>query len=293
MRQKLSVYIPPYVKISVHDSQGDVRYAQNYSDYLSNPNADIQIGIYGPSLIQILIQESYINEKLQLNHILTNDPHGDASRLIGSIAESLVVDWCNRYPDVNRTLGTYARSGQRETKTLDRYIAVATDSLRTKALYRQYYNPKDTQRDILWVDKDDTDNQLLAITPGQSRSSAKPAGLQVKASHDGMKYVFPNIEDYHYPILYFDLNGDWGVVRKAIMETHKTSILIHPDEIQREIKSTLKGYFDIVVKVINRELSIERVIQDAKYYGDSVLSTGLDTAYVNDSISQIILPSRF
>ncbi|MEW9150806.1 hypothetical protein AB2762_11680 [Acinetobacter indicus] len=99
-------------------------------------------------------------------------------------------------------------------------------------------------------------------------------------------------EIYYYPILYFDLSGDWGAVKKAIMDKNITSTLIHPDEIQKEIKSTLKGYFDIIVKVINRELTLERVIQDAKYSGNSVLATGLDAAQITNT-SQLILPSKF
>ena len=59
---------------------------------------------YGSTLLDVLIEESYISEDLVLKHIFTGDAHADATRLIGSIAESLVVNLCNSYPEVNRTL---------------------------------------------------------------------------------------------------------------------------------------------------------------------------------------------
>nr|WP_312230071.1 hypothetical protein [Pseudomonas sp.] len=283
----MSMFIPPWIKVVVEGESGEVKYAQSLSDFYQNPSIDVQIATYGNTLLDVLIEESYISENLVLTHILTGNHNADATRLIGSIAESLVVNLCNKYPQVNRTLGMHARYGVLPHKKLDDYIAVATGSARTKRLFRQHYNPSDTQRDIIWVEKDNTENQLFCI--GASSVSGKPAGLQVKASHDGINYVLPTIQDYHYPILYFDLSGDWGVVSKAVMTTHPGSSLIHPDEIQHEIKHILKGYFDIIVSLFRGETSIERIIKDARYTGDSVLGSGVDASEVT-SQSKIILP---
>ena len=285
----MSIYIPSHIKITVHGDDGNVKYIQNYADFLSSPNFEVQAEIYGRTLIDILTQEAYINANMQLNHVFTGNVKADATRIIGSIAESLVVDWCNKYPEVNRTLGMYARGGVRRSNVLDDYIAVATGSQRTKNLFEQYYNPCDTQRDILWVNKYNNEDQLLAISPRQSRSSAKPAGLQVKASQDGISYVLPCIQDYHYPILYFDLNGDWGAVYKKVLQDHPSSILINPDELQHEMRHVLRGYFNILVEVINGNRSLERVIKDAQYNGDSVLLAGLDTSEFTFN-PKIILP---
>ena len=67
------------------------------------------------------------------------------------------------------------------------------------------------------------------------------------------------------------------------------SILINPDELQHEMKNILRGYFDILVNIINGKTTLERVIKDAQYDGDSVLLAGLDTSefIVNP---KIILP---
>ncbi len=184
----------------------------------------------------------------------------------------------------------FARSGVRPHKNLDNYIAIATGSMSTKRNFPQYYNPSDTQRDIIWVEKDNPENQLLCIS-SNNNSSAKPAGLQVKASHDGLRYILPQIEQYHYPILYFDLGGDWGVVAEAIRQKYSGCSLINPDEIHHAIKHALKGYFDIIVSIFRGETTIPDVIRGAKHKGDSIIDAGIAAAEANSEV-KIILPSH-
>lgn len=284
----MKIYIPPHVKVVVEGENGEVRHSQNLSEFLQRPSIQLQMATYGNTLLDVLIEESYISENFVLRQILTGDAHADATRLIGSIAESLVVNLCNEYPEVNRTLGKYARFGQVSHKILDQYVAVATGSMRTRDNYLQHFNPNDTQRDIIWVEKNNTENQLLCIRDN-SGPAAKPAGLQVKASHDGLKYVVPTIKKYHYPILYFDLNGDWGEVHKSVSYHHPEATMIHPDEIQHEIKHILHGYFDIVLALLRNEVTVQQVIEESKYNGNSVISAGIDGAELSQT-SKIILP---
>lgn len=286
----MSIFIPPNIKVIVEGESGEVKHSQTLADYFQRPSIDLQIATYGSTLLDVLIEESYISKDLVFKQVITGDAHADATRLIGSIAESLVVNLCNLYPEVNRTLGMYARFGQRPHKKLDDYVAVATGSMRTKNNYPQHYNPCDTQRDIIWVERDNTNNQLLCISPNNS-VGAQPAGLQVKASHDGVRYVVPSIRDYHYPVLYFDLNGDWGEVQKRILAQTQSATLINPDEIQHEIKHILKGYFAIVVALLRGETTIKRVIDESRWKGDSILPTGIDAAEPT-SESKLILPSH-
>jgi hypothetical protein len=273
------------VQIVVIGSDGQIRVSQNYSEFLNDPAAEIQIAAYGHSLINLLIQESYISQNLELTQILTGDNHADATRLIGNLAEALVVEYCNKYPDVNRTLARYARLGVKKTIFLDNYIAIGTGSKVTQSRYPLHYQPQDTQRDIIWVDKNDSSNQLACI--GASRSSVKPAGLQVKASHN-CKYVLSSISDYYYPILYFDLKDDWGIAKDAAKRTNPDAILIHPDEIMREIKEHLKGYFSVVIDIIEGEISIRDVIQESMYNGDTPLLAGIAASNIVPNKSIII-----
>lgn len=73
------------------------------------------------------------------------------------------------------------------------------------------------------------------------------------------------------------------------MEEHPGCVLIHPDEIQHEIKHILRGYFDIVVALIRGETTIQRIAEEARYSGNSALSAGLDAAEPTVD-SKIILP---
>lgn len=286
----MRMYIPSNIKIIVEDDNGETRYSQNYSEYLFKPSPEINMSTYGSTLLDVLVEESLINENLQLTQIFTGNAHADATRLIGSIAEALVVKACNDNPEVNRTLGRIARGGTRNSSSLDDFVAVATGSQNTKNYFPTFYNPCDTQRDIIWVKKDETQNQLLCLSPAQTQNSAKPAGIQVKASHDGVKYVVNTITDYHYPVLYFDLKNDFEAVKQTIQLTHRSAILIHPSEFHHELKQMLKGFYDIVVDIINLKISIRDVIDHCKHNGLTEVISGIDASGVRGG-SNIILPS--
>ncbi|UIY55591.1 MULTISPECIES: hypothetical protein [Burkholderia] len=286
----MSIYIPPHVKIIVEDDSGEVRHSQSLSDYFQKPNINILSATYGSTLLDILVEESYISSTLQLNQIFTGNPNADATRMIGSIAECLVVDICHKHPEANRLLGMHARFGSRPSQKLDEYVAVATGSMRAKRLYQQHYNPSDTQRDVIWVEKKNTQNQLLCISNNNS-ISAKPAGLQIKASHDGVRYVLPTIQNYHYPVLYFDLDGDWAKVREAMIDNNINCHLINPDSIHHELRHALQAYFDIVIALIDGRTTTQQVIADSKYNMDSILGAGVDGSE-SIGIPQIILPSN-
>jgi hypothetical protein len=278
-------FISNLIQIVVLGSDGQIKVSQKYSEFLNNPITEIQIAAYGHSLIDLLIQESYISENLGLIQFLTGNSHADATRLIGNLAEALVVEYCNKYPDVNRALARYARLGVKRTTFLDNYIAIGTGSKITQSRYPSHYQPQDTQRDIIWVDKNDISKQLACM--GGSRNSVKPAGLQVKASHNG-KYVLSSISDYYYPILYFDLKDDWESVKNAAIKANPNATLIHPDEIMREIKEHLKGYFTVVIDIIEGRISIQDVIQQSMYSGDAPLLAGIAASNIVPDKSIII-----
>jgi len=278
--------ISPMVHIVVMGPDNKIYERQPYSDFINTPSPNIQAAAYGTTFLDLLTQEGLLTEKIALRNIFTGNAHADATRLCGNLAEALIVKYCNSYPDVNRTLATYARFGERERKSLDNFHAVGTASKLTEANYRQHYQPNDTQRDIIWVDKFDSARQLTCI--GGTALSSKPAGLQVKASHQGCSYVIPSIRDYFYPILYFDISNDWHAVKGELVRQNIQATLIHPDEIMREIKSHLVSYYHIIISLINNETTVERIIQKACYDGDSVLLAGL-SASENQPGSSIII----
>lgn len=261
------------IKVVIQDEDGNIRDSQYFDDFLKKRTIQQQMLIHGDTLLDILTQESHLSPTMRLNRVLTDNPHADASRMMGSIAESLVVKLCNESKEANRELGRWARGGARSTATLDSFIAVATGSQKTKRSFSQWYNPSDTQKDVIWVKKDDTDHQLLCVKKRGSGFSGKPAGLQVKASHD-YKYVLSTIENYHYPVLYFDLNNDWRELSRAMRNRNINNNLLHPDDIDRYLMDQLRGSFDIVVALINREKTIQDVVDMVNWTGrnDHILS---------------------
>ncbi|ULJ67714.1 hypothetical protein [Wielerella bovis] len=266
---------------------------QNYGKFLYAPNTKVvvahvnhkslqldeaNIALYGYSLIDILLSESEIkfnpeNNQIILSRLFTSNPHNDATRLIGNIAEVLVTKFCKQYPEVNRILGMYARNAVKLSDSLDNYIAVATGSQQTRYNYSMYYSPNDTQKDIIWLHKDNLEHQLLCI--GSTSQSGKPAGLQVKTSHD-YQYVLSSIKKYHYPILYFDLNNDWSFLYRALDKSDNLSKLIPHDDITHEIKIILIQYFNLLLPVFSGEYSLQYLIDMSKYEGYIDILKGLE-----------------
>lgn len=254
------------IKVIVQDNNGVVKETQYYDEFMNNPSINFRIFMHGDTLLDILTQESLISPTMTLNRVLTANPHADASRMMGSIAEALVVKLCHESTEANRELGKWARGGNKATATLDSFIAVSTGSQNTKANYPQWYHPNDTQRDIIWVSKKDFSHQLLCVKKRGSYNSGKPAGLQVKASHD-YKYVLSSIENYHYPVLYFDLNDDWRDLSRAMLNLGINTCLLHPSDIDRFLMEQLRSSFEIVKALINRERTIQDIIDMVNWTG--------------------------
>jgi len=304
--QGMTFQIPSNVKVVVQDAQKNILFEQGLGSYLLKPNVNIAMASHGASLLDVLTNEQYImtanDGSLGLKFIFTKNPHADASKLMGSIAEALIVQECNNSPEVNRELAKHARGGSRISDKPDNYIAVATGSQLTNMNYPQFYNPSDTQRDIIWVDKNNTNYQLNSIATGTPSTSTKPAGLQVKTSHD-YTYVMSNIKKYHYPVVYFDMNNDWNLALNAIQEeNNKTNSIVASlvpyDGVLFHLKNRLINYFKIIYSIFNNEITLAKVIEQSKYNGDNILSGVAETA-APDSGSKIIfevnrtVPSTF
>lgn len=270
------------IKVLVTDAYGITKPFSN--DYEDNCR------LYGYSLIDILLRESEIklnknNSELIFSRIFTDNPHADATRLIGSIAEILVTKFCKEHQEVNRRLGMYARGASRLSREMDNFIAIATGAQQTRQSYPVWYNPSDTQRDIIWVKKDDLDSQLLCV---KSRGNAgKPAGLQVKTSHN-YQYVLNSIEKYHYPVLYFDLNNDWWQLDNVLKNSDFKGVLVQHDDITNEIKRILVKYFNIVIKIFSGEMNLQYLIDMSKYEGMTDILKGLELAN-QDNDKKIII----
>lgn len=247
----------------------------------------------GKALLDFLQSEMMLTigkkNELRISFFVSEDARASAARLLGSIAESIIVNLCNTDPDVNCRLGMYARNGQRASKALDSYTAIATGSKSTKTNNRIHYNPNDTQRDIIWIDNDDNEKQLQCISQGNASTiSGKPAGIQVKVSTNGLGYFSGSIENYEYPILYIDLNDDFY----DVLDKYPDANLIHADKIQSGLKEHLKDIYELLVALFEDRISLNDLIKsisgDNSFY-ESVLRTGIKSS---SNPSSIVIPNH-
>lgn len=264
------------------DNYGQIVDSVDYFDYEKNGSSEFSAYIHGNSLLNILQRERRINENMQLNFITTDNVHSDVSRILGNIAEALIVEACNQNAEINRELAKIARFGKVGSKYLDNFIAIGTSLERTRTHYFQYYQPNDTQRDIIWVYKENIEQQLT-----QPNLSGAVAGLQVKASHN-WAYVKDSINQYSYPVLYFDLNNDWGDLNYYLSSHKISATLIYPSEIIYYLKDILMGYYHILSGLLNEKFSLKWVMENAYHHNDQVLATGLDMSMPN----RLIIPSQ-
>jgi hypothetical protein len=184
------------------------------------------------------------NNRLVLSTFFTNNQKtGALSRILGYVAEGIVVRECNDNLTKNKTWANYARKLKEDSnpviqwlKTIfyepflenpDNYIAIGTGFATTKTEYSHIYNPI-SDRDICWVNKYDDAKQLLTVK-GIQLSKQLLAGLQLKVSlgTDG-NYVTNYFKKKPffllYPVVYFDLGNDFYKVRNNLMSLGSSQV---------------------------------------------------------------------
>ena len=237
-------------------------------------NTKLIAPIYGNNLIDILDREFGLIDidsegllKHKILHLNTYDPHITVMRLLGKIAEAVIVDECNKNIFANRKWGKVARRGRRVHKSLDSFKAIGTGLKSTQNNHSIKYNPADTQRDIIWINKENEKNELLQI--GSNSNSAISAGLQIKVSHDGFKYIYRSDiarGKYEVPLIYFDLSNDYIKLTNAIYK-EDLNIEIGYDivrgyDISSEIHDLLISYYWLIYDLIDNKLNINQLVNN-------------------------------
>jgi hypothetical protein len=217
--------------------------------------------------------ELILKQEIIINSIETFREIG--TKLIGKIAESLVVKCCNEDRDLNRYLAMYSRFGKNKAQSLDNYSAVALGSMVTKQKYNHHYHPGNTQHDIIWVANDDPINQLLCIS--STLRAGQTAGIQVKVSNN-MNYVTQNAEKYKCPILYFDLEDDWEQANSIISKKYNEFKLIPRNKALNRIKNELQQYLCLAIDIYRGDCSLKELLQHAEQQKDDLLKFSIEAA---------------
>jgi hypothetical protein len=237
-------------------------------------NQDLVVATSGADLLELLTFELglvHVDEQGLLRHsiVQTPDTHVTVMRVLGRIAEALIVRECNQDAAANRLWATYARRGKRPNPGLDSYKAVGTGLHTTERKYPTKYRPSDTQRDIIWVHIKDLVSELIEKRQVGGNSGV-PAGLQVKVSQDGFKYIYRSDVRrgrYEIPLVYFDLSNDYYKLTNAIYREERDIVRVGVDilrgrDISPEIHDCLQSYYRLVYELVSGRLSLARLLRD-------------------------------
>ncbi|GLK61035.1 MULTISPECIES: hypothetical protein [Azotobacter] len=235
-------------------------------------NTNLVAHAHGYDLLNILTNELGLvdidsTELLQFRVVVTADPHVSVMRVLGKIAEAVIVQECNRNIFANRKWGMVARKGRRPHQALDDFKAIGTGLNSTQRHHPQKYNATNPQRDIIWIHKENTTQELLQLVRGNN--SGVSAGIQVKVSHDGLMYLYQSdivSRRYEVPLVYFDLGNDFhnltNKIYAAQMNVAIGTDFVRGHTISPEIHDLLVSYYWLVYDLVAGRMRIDQLIKD-------------------------------
>ncbi|KOF57982.1 hypothetical protein AGR56_13925 [Clostridium sp. DMHC 10] len=200
-------------------------------------------------------------------------------RLLGKIAEAIIVRRCNEDAEINKKWVKIARMGDRISKIANKYIAIGTGLVSTKNIYCAKYNPGDTQRDIKWINKDNLQSELMMVKRGNADGNV--AGLQSKVSIIGKQYIFNDlvVQRYEVPIVYFGINNDYNeIVYKLINSRKDIDIPKHfvdANSVDFYAFEELRSYIPLIKGLIEGKIRPDQLLNSSKLRNDSTLKSAI------------------
>ena len=283
--------------VAIEDGDGRILSKQPYKEYVQG-NRNIEITSYtsGRKLFDILVDElgyiRYEENRFAFRYIIESDINRSAMRLLGKIAEAIIVRDCREDEDINKKWFSIARRKRAKRSTASRYIALGTGLLYTKNNYSIFYNPSDPQRDIIWVNPE---TKAVSIMPQDRITEATVAGLQVKVSTNGNTYVYPEIINgrYEVPLVYFDLCRDFDEIAQRLYEERRDVIIgedfINAKVVDFEEYEELVDYMELVRGLIAGRISPDYLIniegQNGEVLRNAILSSTLGEVQINNILS--------
>ena len=226
-------------------------------------------------LFDILVDETdtihFDENRAVLAEIIdAKNPKKTALRLLGKVAEAVVVRRCSEKEETNKRWLDKARRGISRPDIARRFRAIGTGLHSTKRYFPHKYNPFDTQRDIIWMDKDGKVANII----GSTAVSGLTAGLQIKVSGDGVNYVQKAIvkNKYEVPIIYFPVNDDYEIIVQNIEKKMKEGIIkpvkigsdfINAEDVDKEAFQMVLDYLPILTDLFEGRMSADDFVKEA------------------------------
>lgn len=286
--------------VALANGNGKLLIAQPLNEFLNGEKNLPILNIYtGKKLFDILVDDlgviRYVDNKLALTTILQLDTYNTAMRLLGKIAEAVIVRRCNEDEIINKKWFSIARRKKAKSDTALKFQALGTGLEKTKKTWPYRFNPSDPQRDIIWVD---SKKGTVANMKGSTQIAGLEAGLQIKVSKDGCKYFLNDLYNIRYevPVVYFDINNDFDIVACKLIEYRqkkgKSTIFINEDlicarAIDFEAFQEVSYYVDLVIALLEKRLQPEELVNEAEKYKslmNAVSAAGLESIGIGTQI---------
>lgn len=283
-----------HAEVAIFNGDGKIVLSQPYDDFtFGRKDLNILRVMYGRKLFDLLYDELNVirygdNQEIILAVLFQNDINRTAMQLLGKIAEAIIVRRCLENAQINQSFFSIARRKNAKAHTARKFRAIGTGLKHTQENYPQQYNPSDTQRDIIWYNDETCEVATMKNSPSNSTTSAILAGLQIKASKNGLQYVLPDLLSYRYavPIVYFDISNDYNKIVNKIYKDTKIDIefdFIHIKAIDEEAFDEFLNYVDLIYAMLDNRIKPMDLIR----YGTSEETYALRNALTSIMLSNV------
>ncbi|MDE5771092.1 MAG: hypothetical protein K2I06_05605 [Ruminococcus sp.] len=249
------------------------RITESSTIVIPNSNESIlQIWLDSYKLADIFINDlGYIRKKENefaytklLKSMLYKTNGNFVMQILGHCAEAVTVRRCNENPEINRRWLDIANKWVMYDITIPyETMAIGTGLDYTKNNYRYYYNPNDTQRDIIWINKE----TKIPFVSGYPYGDY--IGLQIKTSRDGKNNIEKALitKKYYVPIVYFDIFNDYQKIKNDIKingyDGNLDNDFISAKEIDFDAYYEVRHYYEIINALYYQKIPVEKFISIA------------------------------
>lgn len=179
---------------------------------------------------------------------------------LGRVAEAVIVKRCSESEDINYEMFCIATGKRAHRNKVKKFEAIGTGLIDTRISHNHHYNPTDTQRDIIFVNKDD----IPALMSNATSLAGKYAGLQIKTSNEVIPYILRDVVNvrYYVPIIclpVMDLMGSLWIDKKV---NGKEDIII------------VDIYDELIRRIVENESYINKLIEKNQDYFNDCLTKG-------------------
>lgn len=262
------------------DENGIITDSQEYSSFMYEKKSPIiMFDLYGRKLFDIFVDElgciRYNDNKLAWAWILRHDTQRTLMNIMGKLAEVIIVKRCLNDSIANQkwlSIGKFYKITLPIIQT-QQFKAIGTGLLSTEKNYHDFYNPQDTQRDVIWIDG----NNIPALQVGSTTTRGSIAGLQIKASTDGMNYVYGSLVNHQYcvPMVYFGIGAfnDYAKIATNLCKNTQLDyndlkyVFVDAQEIDYMAYEELKSYVPIIQYIIENNVDPAQLLNFAETNG--------------------------